>query len=322
VNTTDQPGIRAAGAVLWQHDTSGQPLVALVHRPHHHDWSLPKGKVDPGETSPMTAVREIEEETGYRAQLGPFLQRVHYDVPTSAASGSTSKAVDYFSAFALTGWFHASSEVDELRWLQPDDAIELTSYSDDINVIESFLALPNETTTVLLVDAGDTSGNHHDGVGARPERNSSLSDTLCATVRAFAPKHVHHSPNSCWSAAVPHGRPEGAADDDPELTTETWLSKVGYAESRDHAMGRVDAITARGETSVVCAEPGVITDLVDSLAQGTNIEFPVTSECATVTDRPASPHASVWQLSLRSTLPAASTARRRPVLLRAAHFRM
>src|SRR5699024_7681912 len=277
VNTTDQPGIRAAGAVLWQHDTSGQPLVALVHRPHHHDWSLPKGKVDPGETSPMTAVREIEEETGYRAQLGPFLQRVHYDVPTSAASGSTSKAADYFSAFALTAWIHASSEVDELRWLQPDDAIELTSYSDDINVIESFLALPNETTTVLLVDAGDTSGNHHDGVGARPERNSSLSDTLCATVRAFAPKHVQHSPNSCSSAAVPHGRPECAAGQDPELAAETRLAELVHADSRAQAMGGVGVITARVETSVVCAQPGVITILVDPLAQGTIIELAVTS---------------------------------------------
>ena len=40
--------------------------VALVHRPRYDDWSLPKGKVDPGETEPVTAVREVEEETGLR----------------------------------------------------------------------------------------------------------------------------------------------------------------------------------------------------------------------------------------------------------------
>ncbi|MDT5073257.1 MAG: 8-oxo-(d)GTP phosphatase, partial [Mycobacterium sp.] len=67
--------IPAAGAVLWRPDedsTDGvvEPLVAVVHRPRYDDWSLPKGKVDPGETEPVTAVREVLEETGYASVLG------------------------------------------------------------------------------------------------------------------------------------------------------------------------------------------------------------------------------------------------------------
>ena len=46
------------------------PEIAVIHRPRYDDWSLPKGKVDPGETEPVTAVREILEETGFHAQLG------------------------------------------------------------------------------------------------------------------------------------------------------------------------------------------------------------------------------------------------------------
>ena len=35
----------------------------VVHRPRYDDWSLPKGKLDPGETWEQAALREIEEET-------------------------------------------------------------------------------------------------------------------------------------------------------------------------------------------------------------------------------------------------------------------
>ncbi|WP_367651783.1 NUDIX hydrolase [Curtobacterium sp. MCPF17_052] len=59
----------AAGAVVWR-EQDGEPLVLLIHREHHKDVSFPKGKVDPGESIPEAAVREIDEETGYRVHLG------------------------------------------------------------------------------------------------------------------------------------------------------------------------------------------------------------------------------------------------------------
>ena len=58
--------VLAAGAVLWRpNGDPSAPEVAIIHRPRYDDWSLPKGKVDPGETEPVTAVREVHEETGY-----------------------------------------------------------------------------------------------------------------------------------------------------------------------------------------------------------------------------------------------------------------
>ena len=63
--------VLAAGAVLWRSNgDSAAPEVAVIHRPRYDDWSLPKGKVDPGETEPVTAVREVHEETGYTSRLG------------------------------------------------------------------------------------------------------------------------------------------------------------------------------------------------------------------------------------------------------------
>ena len=67
----DSKAVLAAGAVLWRPgDDPAVPEVAIIHRPRYDDWSLPKGKVDPGETEPVTAVREVAEETGYGASLG------------------------------------------------------------------------------------------------------------------------------------------------------------------------------------------------------------------------------------------------------------
>src|SRR5699024_11935525 len=60
--------VPAAGAVLYRMDGTS-PRVAVVHRPRYDDWSLPKGKVDPGESLPVTAVREIEEGAGFTSVL-------------------------------------------------------------------------------------------------------------------------------------------------------------------------------------------------------------------------------------------------------------
>jgi 8-oxo-dGTP diphosphatase len=73
--------IYAAGALLWREE-KGKLLIALIHRSRHGDWSFPKGKVDPGETFPEAAVREIYEETGLKIRLGVPLPTAYYKVPT------------------------------------------------------------------------------------------------------------------------------------------------------------------------------------------------------------------------------------------------
>ncbi len=68
--------IFAAGAVLWRKSPNNpyEIEIALIHRPKYDDWSFPKGKLDPGETSISAAVREIHEETGITAQWGDTSQ--------------------------------------------------------------------------------------------------------------------------------------------------------------------------------------------------------------------------------------------------------
>src|SRR6187431_2672896 len=109
----------AAGAVLWRPgDGAAVPEVAVIHRPRYDDWSLPKGKVDPGETEPVTAVREVHEETGYSAILGRRLAAVSYPVDQSV------KKVRYWAARRVDGEFNPNGEVDELKWLPVAEALK------------------------------------------------------------------------------------------------------------------------------------------------------------------------------------------------------
>src|SRR5699024_6530980 len=111
----------AAGDVLWSGDTQA-PEVALIHRPHYDDWSLPKGKVDPGESLPATVARELWEETGYQVKLGKLIGKVTYPV-----QGRT-KVVYYWLAQVLSGEFIANEEADELVWMPIADARERVTY--------------------------------------------------------------------------------------------------------------------------------------------------------------------------------------------------
>ena len=69
--------VRAAGGVVWRAGDGGTEVL-LVHRPRYDDWSLPKGKLDAGETHEGAATREVLEETGYEVELGRELASTRY----------------------------------------------------------------------------------------------------------------------------------------------------------------------------------------------------------------------------------------------------
>lgn len=136
---TEAP-IRAAGAVLWRRRPDGAVEVAVIHRPRYDDWSLPKGKLDPGETAAAAALREVHEETGQAARPGASLGEVRYlrhrrarkpgrDAPQPPRSRE--KVVEYWAMEALGGEHVPGDEVDAVRWLPPGPATELLTYDHD-----------------------------------------------------------------------------------------------------------------------------------------------------------------------------------------------
>ena len=90
--------IEAAGGVVWRRGSKGSLKVLLVHRPRYDDWSLPKGKLDPGESHRHAALREVEEETGLRCKLGEELPEVRYEDRKGRA-----KRVRYWSMEPVDG---------------------------------------------------------------------------------------------------------------------------------------------------------------------------------------------------------------------------
>ena len=124
--------VRAAGGVVWRAGDGGTEVL-LVHRPRYDDWSLPKGKLDAGETHEGAATREVLEETGYEVELGRELARTRY-----RDARGRKKTVRYWAMTVTGGSFVANHETDEVRWLPVPDARARLTYEHDIDVLDSF----------------------------------------------------------------------------------------------------------------------------------------------------------------------------------------
>ncbi len=121
--------VRAAGGVVVR-PAGGSVEVAVVHRPRYDDWSLPKGKLKDDESWSAAALREVEEETGLRCELGEQLASAHYRDRKGRA-----KEVQWWLMRPIEGEFEPGDEVDELRWIPLDAALELLDYEQDRELV-------------------------------------------------------------------------------------------------------------------------------------------------------------------------------------------
>jgi 8-oxo-dGTP diphosphatase len=118
--------VRAAGGIVVR---DGRVLV--VHRPKYDDWSLPKGKLEEGESWAQAAVREVAEETGLRGELGDEVGRTHY-----LDARGRNKEVRYFRMTPV-GEPRPQNEVDEVRWVTPEEAMSLLTHERDRDLVRS-----------------------------------------------------------------------------------------------------------------------------------------------------------------------------------------
>ncbi len=124
------PEVRAAGGVVVRDGDDGTE-VCLVHRPRYDDWTLPKGKLDPGESSEQAALREVEEETGLVCSLEIELASTRYSDRKGRA-----KIVRYWRMEVDEDpGFEPNDEVDELLWVGVEEATELLTYPRDAELL-------------------------------------------------------------------------------------------------------------------------------------------------------------------------------------------
>jgi 8-oxo-dGTP pyrophosphatase MutT (NUDIX family)/phosphohistidine phosphatase SixA len=194
---TEAPAILAAGAVCWR-IVGGKVRILLVHRTQHKDISLPKGKVDPGELLPQTAVREIAEETGLSVGLGAPLGEVRY-----AIQNGRPKIVYYWSAevdaHALEmAKFRPNDEISALEWVSISKARNALTYPHDVDIVDAFAerwrAGRARTFAIIVVRHGKAVPHEAwDGADAtRPLllRGTAQSESIAPGIAAYRPEKI------------------------------------------------------------------------------------------------------------------------------------
>jgi 8-oxo-dGTP diphosphatase len=248
--------ILAAGGVLWRRAAGGMLEVAVVHRPKYDDWSLPKGKVAAGEHPLAAAVREIAEETGYRARLSrplPTRRYLYRDRP---------KEVRYWAAEALDGGFAANAEVDRLDWLPAPAARDRLSHAQDAEVLDALRSRPVGVYPLIVlrhsaaVGRGEWDGDDEQrplsGVGAAQTR------ALMPLLDAYLPPVVLSSPaRRCVDTVRGYAEAHGFA-----VETEALLSEESFVAAPETMVKRAAGLLAEGTGAVLCTHRPVLPGLL------------------------------------------------------------
>lgn len=261
--TGQEASIRAAGVVVLDSPAEATERRFLaVHRPHRHDWSLPKGKVDPGETTPCTAVRECDEETGYRVVLGARLPSTHY------VSGDAHKSVDYWVGHVRADeGFAPDEEVDEIRWVPVSEASAFLTYSGDAAIVRLAAGAPSTTPLIILRHAkairrGDFDGGD-DADRPLSGRGRGEAKTLVDILDAYGIERVYSSPfKRCISTVS-----RFAKTIDTKIHLEPALGESGHESDPEATAARVSELLDSPAPTVLCTHRPVLPTVISSLGR-------------------------------------------------------
>ncbi len=262
--------VRAAGVVVLR-DADPLREVLIVHRPHRSDWSLPKGKVDPGEHLLETAVRECAEETGLNVALRAPLARQSY-----MALGRP-KTVDYWIGVIRDDeGFAPDEEIDEIRWVPVDRTAGILTYAHDRDLVTEALALPETSPLVILRHAKAMKRSDFDGKpdALRPlsGKGRTQAKALVPLLDAYGITAVHTSDSTRCTETVK--RFVKTLDSKVEL--ESSLSEEAHHESPKRAAKTIRRIIESDEPAVICSHRPVMPTIMATLADclGLDVDDP------------------------------------------------
>ncbi|MEY2872556.1 MAG: hypothetical protein RL526_696 [Actinomycetota bacterium] len=245
--------IRAAGALLWREIAAGEIEIALVHRPRYDDWSLPKGKIDENETALACAYREVFEETGIKARFTRQLGAVEYE------DNGAQKRVKYWVAQALgASDFVANEEVDQLRWLNPTDSIELATHQSDKEMIERFLEIEGPTDTLIILrhtkalERGDWDGD--DSLRTLNENGIAQAQALINHLAPFAIDEIYTSDfTRCVQTVSPLGESRGLV-----VSKVPSLNEATFESDPERSISFANALKQDERNILICSHNPVI----------------------------------------------------------------
>lgn len=250
--------IVAAGGVVWRASQSGL-RVAVIHRPHRNDWSLPKGKLRVGERPLLAGYREVIEETGLDVVPLQNIGRVRYRIAASP------KTVSYWAMRHRSGQFVANEEADQLRWLSADRARDTLTFSGDRSIIARFAATPQPDSAVLLVrhaKAGKrTSWKKDDRLRPIDRFGQKQAEAIADMATLFVPRRIVSArPLRCQQTVLPLAERLGLS-----VGSAPEYSDADFEKHPKRALDSLQALSRRRGVSVVSSQGGTIPGLLDRL---------------------------------------------------------
>lgn len=265
----------AAGAVVWR-IRKRTVEVLLIHRPRYDDWSWPKGKLDPGESLPAAAVREVAEETGVQVVLGRPLPSVTYELSKGCTKishywAATVPADDAPALAARRKVKPAKNEVDDVRWVPAQKALKMLTRKSDRAPLGALLDYLDEgrldTWAVQLARHGQARPRKtwKGGEETRPLTavGKRQAEALVPLLSAFGAEEIVTSPWArCRDTVTPYSRATGLATvAAPQLTE---------ADAKDDPRGAralvAEFLRVRREGTVLCLHRPTLPLILDTVS--------------------------------------------------------
>lgn len=255
------PDVIAAGAVVVRKSAGGHEVL-LVHRPRYDDWSLPKGKLDPGEHVTACAVREVREETGLAVRLGTPLPDQRYRV-----TATRMKTVHYWMGRVRgdddVSGYPVNREIDAVEWVPFDEVAGRLTHRRDRAVLTEAQAHLRRTQVMVVLRHGH----------ARPRKKWDRDDRLRPLL-----DEGHTQAAALVSVLGAYGVTDLLSSTSTRClqTLEPYAAAAGLKIHRDAALSEEDADadriaqllgarTAEARAAVVCSHRPVLPLLFETL---------------------------------------------------------